>query len=190
MKFFKIAAVAAIAFSSAAFSAHAATVDGIIEGSGSRVSDGVISLGSTISFSPNLMTFATDGEFAGYSLTSLDALKLETGDANDGQILTAQNGADTITFTVSDTIVAAINTNGVGSAPGWNLSGLLSVSGASGLLSSVASFSLAGTNVSGVGYSFYIQTPPVDLTAPVPLPAGALLLLGALVGLGALRRKV
>lgn len=190
MKLFKIVAAAAIALSTTAFSAQALTVvNGSLDGIAARANTDTIALGSALNFAPVALTLGALGEYSGYTLDSIGSLTLATGAGNNGAIFSASNGADSITFTVSDTIVASINSIGPGVAPGWSLAGVMSVSGTSALLSTTASFSLSGTSVNTAGYDFFIQTPPAGSITPVPLPASALLLGGALLILRGKRRK-
>ncbi|WP_136439206.1 VPLPA-CTERM sorting domain-containing protein [Pacificoceanicola onchidii] len=189
MKHFVLSATAAVALAASAFTADASTVNGVLDGTGLRTDGGTVSLGASLSF----ITTGTisSGEYAGYTLSSIDPLTMATGAVNNGESFSASDGIDFVTFTITDTAVASINSNGPGTPAGWSLAGYVSVLGTNTGLAPSASFSLAGTSVEGAGFTFFIQTPPQDFTPPseVPLPAGMPLLLGALGGLAFLRRK-
>ncbi|WP_425098848.1 VPLPA-CTERM sorting domain-containing protein [Tropicibacter sp. S64] len=189
MKHFVLSATLAVSFAATSFTAEASTVNGVMDATGNRADSTQVQAGSTLNFSGSFLMGGTSGEYAGYTFSGLDSLIFGTGTVNNGQTITAGNGINTLTFTVTDTVVASINTNAGTTAPGWNLAGYLNVASTGPLVSSTASFSLAGTNVDGIGYSIFIQTPPENFTPEVPLPAGLPLLVGALGGLALVRRR-
>lgn len=182
--------VAAAAFTLFGGAAHAVVVDGTITfASDFDVDSGNdVGPGEDLSFVLNSTASGT-GVYSALGAIDLSAfgMTFDTGSSSNGSFFTAVIDGDLTTFTVTETVIASAVSGVFG---GWQLAGYLSVSGA-GVppLGSTASFNITASSVVDGGISsFYIQTPPEDLT-PIPLPAGLPLMAGGLGVLILMRRR-
>lgn len=191
MKTISTAALVAVVSAGSAFAVPIAA--GSFQATGLYSSDITpVAPGAEISLTSGVILLS-DGGFTGIGGLDISGFNptIVTDNTNDGLSFTADLGGDTLTFTITDTVIATVDPS-----VGNPLLGAFDIAGIMSVTSTVfddfeASFQIAASTLQTTGlYTLTVVTPPITFTPPpaIPLPAGVVLLGGGLAALGVARR--